>query len=73
MVVGIVGYDHIHEEVLKLLGEGKFPNIEKLITRKIKLDDVVEDGLKRLISEKDRQGQSSVRSSHNTASNPSLQ
>ncbi|KXN81207.1 (R,R)-butanediol dehydrogenase [Leucoagaricus sp. SymC.cos] len=54
-VTGIVGYDHIHEEVIKLLAEGKFPNIEKLITRKIKLDDVVEDGLKRLIREKDQQ------------------
>ncbi|KAF5350470.1 hypothetical protein D9756_008627 [Leucocoprinus leucothites] len=54
-ITGIIGYDHIHEEVLQLLGEGKFKNIEKLITRKIKLDDVVEDGLKRLISEKDKQ------------------
>ncbi|KAJ3566980.1 hypothetical protein NP233_g6658 [Leucocoprinus birnbaumii] len=54
-VTGIIGYDHIHEEVLQLLGEGKFKNIEKLITRKIKLDDVVEDGFKRLISEKDKQ------------------
>jgi hypothetical protein len=54
--IGIIGYDHIHEEVLQLLGEGKFKDIEKLITRKIKIDDIVEDGLKRLIREKDRQG-----------------
>jgi len=56
-MIGIIGYDHIHEEVLQLLEEGKFANIEGLITKKIKIDNVVEEGLKCLINEKDQQGQ----------------
>jgi len=56
-MIGAVGYDHIHEEVLQLLEEGKFGNIEGLITKKIKLDSVVEEGFECLINEKDKQGQ----------------
>jgi len=56
-MIGTIGYDHIHEEVLQLLEEGKFGNIEGLITKKIKIDNVVEEGLKCLINEKDKQGQ----------------
>jgi len=56
-IIGTVGSNHIHEEVLQLLEEGKFGNIEGLITKKIKIDNVVEEGLKCLINEKDKQGQ----------------
>jgi hypothetical protein len=54
--VGSAAYNHVHTEVLQLFGQGKLKNIEKLVTRKSKTDNVVEDGLKRLIRDKDKQG-----------------
>ena len=60
-MIGTVGSNYIHEEVLQLLEEGKFGNIEGLITKKIKIDNVVEEGLKCLINERDKQGQKFLR------------
>ncbi|CAF4779823.1 unnamed protein product, partial [Rotaria sp. Silwood2] len=39
----IVCYRHIFPEVIKLI-ESKQMDVEQLITRKIKLDDIVKDG-----------------------------
>lgn len=38
------------------MAAGKFPNIEDLITRKIALKDLVEQGMEVLVKEKDTQG-----------------
>ncbi|KAH9931565.1 alcohol dehydrogenase GroES domain protein [Fomitopsis serialis] len=48
-------YDRRHEELLKVVAEGRIPNLEELITSKIALDDFVEKGIKTLIAEKDTQ------------------
>ncbi|KAF9453381.1 2,3-butanediol dehydrogenase [Macrolepiota fuliginosa MF-IS2] len=55
---GTLGYDRVHPEVIALVAAGKITGIEKLITRRIALQDVVEDGFKRLLSEKEKHGQS---------------
>lgn len=54
-LTGIIGYDRVHQEVVDALREGKFEGLEKLITRKISLDEVVEKGIKALMAEKDTQ------------------
>ena len=54
-MIGTIGYDRDHGEVIQALAEGKFPGLEKFITKKIDLKDLVEDGIKCLISEKDTQ------------------
>ncbi|EKM78295.1 hypothetical protein AGABI1DRAFT_41723 [Agaricus bisporus var. burnettii JB137-S8] len=54
---GIVGYDRVHEEVLSLIASGKIKGLDELITKRISLDDVVEEGFKKLLSEKDKHGQ----------------
>ncbi|KAF7762447.1 hypothetical protein Agabi119p4_9040 [Agaricus bisporus var. burnettii] len=51
---GIVGYDRVHEEVLSLIASGKIKGLDELITKRISLDDVVEEGFKKLLSEKDK-------------------
>lgn len=56
-MAGIIGYDRVHGEVIEALGAGKFPGLEKLITRKIGLNEVVEKGIKALITEKDTQSE----------------
>ena len=43
--------------MLQAVAEGKFNNIDKLITRRIPLEDFVEKGIKALINEKDEHGQ----------------
>ncbi|KZT64228.1 alcohol dehydrogenase zinc-binding domain-containing protein [Daedalea quercina L-15889] len=48
-------YDRRHTELLKMVAEGRIPNLEELITSKIALDDFVEKGIKVLIAEKDTQ------------------
>lgn len=50
-----LGYHQVHAEVIRLLSEGRFPGLEKYITRKIGLEDVVEKGIKSLLTEKDTQ------------------
>ncbi|KAJ3554046.1 hypothetical protein NM688_g3309 [Phlebia brevispora] len=54
-ISGILGYDRVHAELLEAIAAGKFQGLEKLITRKIALDDVVEKGIKALLKEKDTQ------------------
>ncbi|THG99717.1 hypothetical protein EW026_g2703 [Hermanssonia centrifuga] len=54
-ITGILGYDRCHEELLEAVAAGKFQGLEKLITRKIGLEDLVEKGIKALITEKDTQ------------------
>ncbi|KAH9834786.1 alcohol dehydrogenase GroES domain protein [Rhodofomes roseus] len=50
-----LAYDRRHAELLKVVAEGRIPNLEELITRKIALEDFVEKGIKALIAEKDTQ------------------
>lgn len=59
-LLGIIGYDRVHGEVVQALAEGKFQGLEKLITRKISLQDVVEKGIKALMAEKDTQSKSTI-------------
>ncbi|KZT08048.1 alcohol dehydrogenase GroES domain protein [Laetiporus sulphureus 93-53] len=47
--------DREHPELIQAVADGKFPGLEELITRKIVLDDLVEEGIKALINDKDRQ------------------
>ena len=48
--LGIFGYDRVHAEVVEAAGQGKFPNLEDLITSRVALEDVVEKGIKALIT-----------------------
>ncbi len=49
-IKGIVCYRHIFPEVIKLI-DSKQMDVERLITRKIKLDDIVKDGFEALVSD----------------------
>ena len=40
---------------MEAVAAGKFQGLEKLVTKKIDLKDLVEDGIKALITEKDKQ------------------
>ena len=40
---------------MEAVAAGKFQGLEKLVTRKIDLEDLVENGIKALITEKDTQ------------------
>jgi hypothetical protein len=40
-----------------LIASGKLKGIGELITKRISLDDVVEEGIKKLLSEKDKHGE----------------
>ena len=53
-----LAYNRRHEELIKVVAEGKIPKLEELITRKITFDDFVEKGIKALINEKDTQSKS---------------
>lgn len=57
---GIIGYDRVHGEVVEALGQGKFTGLEKFITRKIGLNDVVDKGIVALDNEKDTQSKCDV-------------
>ena len=50
------------EQVLNAISSGRMVNVEKMITKKIRLDEVVEGGFHTLIAEKDRQVKILVRS-----------
>ncbi|SDC30548.1 (R,R)-butanediol dehydrogenase / meso-butanediol dehydrogenase / diacetyl reductase [Terribacillus halophilus] len=52
-VKGIIGYRDVFPQVLSLMENGYFP-AEKLVTKKIKLDEVVEEGFESLIKEKNQ-------------------
>ncbi|KAB7672853.1 2,3-butanediol dehydrogenase [Bacillus sp. B1-b2] len=52
-VKGIIGYRDVFPAVLSLMQKGYF-SAEKLVTKKIKLDDVIEEGFESLIKEKNQ-------------------
>ncbi|CAF1197695.1 unnamed protein product [Adineta steineri] len=48
-IQGTLGYRHIFPEVIRLI-ESKQMDVERIITKKIKLDDIVKDGFEALLS-----------------------
>ncbi|WP_445488723.1 2,3-butanediol dehydrogenase [Niallia sp. 03133] len=52
-VKGIIGYRNVFPSVLNLMRKGYF-SADKLVTKKIKLDNVVEEGFESLITEKNQ-------------------
>lgn len=52
-IKGIIGYRDVFPQVLSLMEKGYF-SAEKLVTKKIKLDEVVEEGFESLIKEKNQ-------------------
>ncbi|UQZ77520.1 butanediol dehydrogenase [Niallia circulans] len=52
-IKGIIGYRDVFPSVLNLMRKGYF-SADKLVTKKIKLDEVVEEGFQSLISEKNQ-------------------
>ncbi|KAG6872562.1 hypothetical protein C0995_008835 [Termitomyces sp. Mi166 len=52
-ITGIAAYDRVHPELLEAVGAGKITGIEDLITRRIALDDVVEEGFHTLLHNRD--------------------
>ncbi|MED1421355.1 2,3-butanediol dehydrogenase [Bacillus smithii] len=52
-VKGVIAYRDIFPAVMELMKRGYFP-AEKLVTKKIKLDQIVEEGFEKLIKEKDQ-------------------
>jgi len=53
-LAGTAAYNGIHPEMLEAVAAGKFKGIEKLITRKIPIEDLVEKGIMALLHEKDK-------------------
>lgn len=51
-VKGIIGYRHIFPAVLKLMEQGYFSK-DKLVTKRIKLDDIIKEGFETLANEKE--------------------
>ncbi|KAF9460064.1 alcohol dehydrogenase GroES domain protein [Collybia nuda] len=47
-------YTGIHPELLQAVGSGKLSGIESLVTSKVSLEDVVDKGIKSLLTEKDK-------------------
>ncbi|MEW4224354.1 2,3-butanediol dehydrogenase [Rossellomorea marisflavi] len=52
-VKGIIGYRDVYPAVLSLMQKGYF-SADKLVTKRIPLDDVIEEGFKSLIKEKNQ-------------------
>ncbi len=52
-VTGIIGYRDVFPAVISLMAQGYFP-AEKLITKRITLDEVIEEGFNVLLREKDQ-------------------
>ncbi|MGG1292368.1 2,3-butanediol dehydrogenase [Bacillus smithii] len=52
-VKGVIAYRDIFPAVMNLMKQGYFP-AEKLVTKKIKLDQIVEEGFEKLIKEKNQ-------------------
>ena len=48
---GIIAYRHIFPKVLELMEQGYFP-ADKLVTKKIKLENIVEEGFIELTQDK---------------------
>ena len=58
--IGIAAFNGIHPEVLEAVAAGKFKGIEKFITRKIAIEDLVEKGIMALQHERDKHGQNLI-------------
>ncbi|MNN19310.1 Sorbitol dehydrogenase [compost metagenome] len=52
-MAGIIGYRDVFPSVISLMGQGYFP-ADKLVTKKIKLADVVDNGFEALLKEKNQ-------------------
>ena len=50
-------YSNEHPELLQAMAEGRFHNLESLITRRVGLEDFLEKGIKALLNEKDEHGE----------------
>ncbi|KGX87359.1 2,3-butanediol dehydrogenase [Pontibacillus litoralis] len=50
-LTSVLGYRHIYPEVISLVAAGKL-DIEKVVTKKIKLENIVEDGMELLTHDK---------------------
>lgn len=48
-IIGIVGYDRVHAELIEIVAAGKISGIDELITSKIAIEDVVEHGFLALL------------------------
>ena len=57
-----MGYADDHPEMLQALAQGRFVGLETLVTRRIKLEDLVELGIMALIHEKHEHGMITTRS-----------
>jgi hypothetical protein len=68
---GTAAYNGIHPEMLEAVAAGKFKGIEKLITRKIAIEDLVEKGIMALLHEKDKHGQNLILTAFSSPSNAS--
>ena len=55
--IGTAAYNGIHPEMLEAVAAGKFKGIEKHITQKIAIEDLVKKGIMALLHEKDKHGQ----------------
>ena len=49
-IKGTIGYRHVFPEVIKLIDSKKM-DVERVITKKIKLNDIVKDGFEALLSD----------------------
>jgi len=52
-MTGIIGYRDVFPAVISLMEKGFFP-ADKLVTQRIKLDDIVEHGFEALLKEKNQ-------------------
>ncbi|WEG10763.1 2,3-butanediol dehydrogenase [Pullulanibacillus sp. KACC 23026] len=52
-IKGIIGYRNVFPAVISLMALGYFP-ADKLVTKRIKLDDVIEEGFKALLKERNQ-------------------
>ncbi|CAM2993024.1 2,3-butanediol dehydrogenase [Paenibacillus sediminis] len=52
-VIGIIGYRDVFPAVLQLMKQGYFP-ADKLVTKRIKLDNIVQEGFEALLKEKNQ-------------------
>ena len=48
---GVIAYRDVFPKVLELMGQGYFSK-DLLVTKRIKLDDIVEEGFEALVKEK---------------------
>ena len=50
-------YSNEHPELLQAMADGRFNNLESLITRRVPLEKFLEKGIKALLNEKDEHGE----------------